>query len=85
MNIEIKGPFSYSGNKYRIWKSTLSKIMSNYEHIHEPFLGSGACIYNSNKGGIGLDIDNNVVMLHLSLYDTDLLNRIKNAYHFSLH
>ena len=80
MNIEIKGPFSYSGNKYRIWKSTLSKIMSNYEHIHEPFLGSGACIYNSNKGGIGLDIDNNVVMLHLSLYDTDLLNRIKNAY-----
>lgn len=46
-NMEIKGPFSYSGNKYRIYKSHLSEVMYKFENIHEPFLGSGACIYNS--------------------------------------
>ena len=57
--IESKGAFSYSGNKYKIWKKYFSDVFSKYNKIHEPFCGSGVCLYNSNKGGIGIDIDNN--------------------------
>lgn len=76
----IKGPFSYSGNKYRIYKSTLSNFMSNFDKIHEPFLGSGVCIYNSKNGGIGIDIDKNVVALHNSMFNEKLIESIKNTY-----
>ena len=79
-NIEVKGPFSYSGNKYRIYKSHLCEVMSEFENIHELFLGSGACIYNAQKGGIGIDIDSNVIALHNSLFDEDLISKIKNTY-----
>ncbi len=83
MNMEkelIKGPFSYSGNKFRIWKGHLSAAMSNFEKIHEPFIGSGVCLYNSAKGGQGIDIDENVVALHNSLLDENLLAKMKEAY-----
>jgi len=76
----IKGPFSYSGNKYRIYKKVLCDIMSNFDKIHEPFLGSGACIYNSNNGGIGMDIDMNVISLHNSMSDKKLIDKIKSSY-----
>jgi DNA adenine methylase/adenine-specific DNA-methyltransferase len=77
---EIKGPFSYSGNKYKIYKKHLSDIMCNFQKVHEPFLGSGACLYNSNSGGIGIDIDKNLIMLHNSLNDKNLLSLIENTY-----
>lgn len=78
--MDIKGPFSYSGNKFRIWNKHLKEIFKNYKKIHEPFLGSGTCLYNSNNGGIGIDLDENVIELHNSLYDKDLLDKIKNCY-----
>jgi DNA adenine methylase Dam len=77
---DIKGPFSYSGNKFRIYKSTLSSYMSKFKRVHEPFLGSGVCLYNSENGGIGIDIDKNVIELHKSLFDINLLNNIKSTY-----
>jgi len=77
---EIKGPFSYSGNKYRIYKSTLSHIMMNFQKVHEPFLGSGVCLYNSNGGGVGIDIDENVISLHNSLFDQNLIPNINSTY-----
>lgn len=77
---EIKGLFSYSGNKYKIYKSSLKETMSQFDRIHEPFLGSGACVYNSNLGGIGIDLDKNVVELHKSLIDENLLDRITKTY-----
>ena len=78
--VEIKGPFSYSGNKYKIWKKYLYDCFSKFNKIHEPFLGSGTCLYNSNNGGIGIDIDNNVIKLHNSLKNEKLLEIIKNTY-----
>lgn len=80
MILEIKGPFSYSGNKFRIWKKYLKKIFDGYQKIHEPFLGSGTCLYNSNKGGIGIDLDKNIIELHKSLYDDNLITKITDCY-----
>ncbi len=77
---DIKGPFSYSGNKFRIYKSTLSDFMSAFKRVHEPFLGSGVCLYNSEQGGIGIDIDKNVIALHNSLFDQNLISNIKTTY-----
>ena len=79
-DIEIKGPFSYSGNKYKIYKSHLSNLMYKFDRVHEPFLGSGVCIYNSNNGGIGIDKDENVIALHNSLFDDNLIDKIKETY-----
>ncbi len=79
-DIEIKGPFSYSGNKFRIYNNYLKKILSPFDMIHEPFLGSGVCLYNSKGGGVGIDVDKNVVMLHNSLHDRNLLKNMKKAY-----
>ena len=76
----IKGPFSYSGNKFRIYSKYLETIMSQFERIHEPFIGSGVCLYNSNKGGQGIDIDKNVVELHNSLFDDTLVEKIKDTW-----
>jgi DNA adenine methylase Dam len=78
--MQIKGPFSYSGNKYKIWKNYLKEIMSRFDNIHEPFLGSGVCLYNANVGGIGIDIDQNVISLHNSLYNPNLLFLIEETY-----
>ena len=78
--MEIKGPFSYSGNKYRIWKKHFKESFSNYSKIHEPFLGSGVCLYNSNNGGIGIDMDENVIQLHKSLFNDDLVYNIERTY-----
>lgn len=78
--MQIRGPFSYSGNKFRIYNKHLRSIMSHYDKVHEPFCGSAVCLYNSNKGGIGIDIDNDVIMLHQALYDVDLIDKIEKAY-----
>jgi DNA adenine methylase Dam len=81
MNKElIKGPFSYSGNKFRIYNNYLSDVLSKFEMVHEPFIGSGVCLYNSNKGGQGIDIDPNVVSLHNSLLDDNLLEKMEETY-----
>lgn len=76
----LKGPFSYSGNKFRIWKAYLKPVMQRYHKIHEPFVGSGVCVYNSSEGGMCTDVDANVVMLHNSLRDSTLPERIQNVY-----
>ena len=76
----IKGPFSYSGNKYRIWNKYLKDVMNRYERIHEPFAGSGVCMYNSNNGGNSIDIDLNVVTLHCALKDPSLVSKIEECY-----
>ncbi len=80
MNLEIKGPFSYSGNKYRIFKKYFKDIFLEYSKIHEPFLGSGVCLYNSNSGGVGIDMDKNVIALHKSLSDDGLLDKVVTTY-----
>jgi len=77
---EIRGPFSYSGNKYRIWNKHLKDIFSNFNKIHEPFLGSGVCLYNSLNGGIGIDTDENVVALHNALSNVNLVKCMENTY-----
>jgi DNA adenine methylase Dam len=78
--MEIKGPFSYSGNKYKIMKAHLYDIISKYDKIHEPFLGSGVCLYNSNKGGIGIDTDVNVIALHNSLKLDGLADSVNDCF-----
>jgi site-specific DNA-adenine methylase len=70
--MDIKGPFSYSGNKFRIWNKHLKEFFSSYDFIYEPFAGSAVCLYNSNKGGIASDVDRNVVALHNSLKDNSI-------------
>lgn len=72
----IKGLFSYSGNKYKIYKSHLIDIIKKFDKVHEIFLGSGVCLYNSNRGGIGIDIDSNIISLHNSLFDENLIPKI---------
>jgi site-specific DNA-adenine methylase len=76
----IKGPFSYSGNKYRIWNKYLKNTMKLYEKVHEPFVGSGVCMYNSNYGGNSIDIDLNVVALHNALKDPNLIHKVEECY-----
>ena len=78
--MEIKGPFSYSGNKYKIMKAHLYDVISKYDKIHEPFLGSGVCLYNSNKGGIGIDADVNVIALHNSLKLEGLADSVNDCF-----
>ncbi len=77
--MEIKGPFSYSGNKYKIMKAHLANTIKLANKIHEPFLGSGVCMYNSNSGGIGIDADTNVVALHNSLKSEGLTDRVQQC------
>lgn len=78
--IELKGPFSYSGNKYKIYKSNLKDTMSSFDRVHEPFLGSGACIYNSRKGGTGIDADQNVIALHKAIKRESLHQEMSDAF-----
>lgn len=73
----IKGPFSYSGNKWRIWNSYLAEVLNRYHRVHEPFIGSGVCLYNAEGGGTGVDIDPVVVALHNSLLDPTLVEKIE--------
>ena len=80
MPIPIRGPFSYSGNKYRIYSKNLKEIMLNFERVHEPFCGSAVCLYNANNGGIGIDIDSDVIALHNSLFDKELIPKIQESY-----
>ena len=76
----IKGPFSYSGNKYRIWNKYLKPVLSHYNKVHEPFVGSGVCMYNSNFGGTSIDIDPDVVALHNALNDLSLVDNVVDCY-----
>jgi len=48
--MEIKGPFSYSGNKYKIYKAHLKPIFDEFDQVIEPFAGSAPLLYNA-KGG----------------------------------
>jgi len=75
-----KGPFSYNGNKFRIWKAYLQDVMSEYDKVHEFFVGSGVCTYNSNNGGISTDLDSHVVALHNALKDEQLHTKVENIY-----
>lgn len=77
--METKGPFSYSGNKYKIMKAHLAKTIASAGKIHEPFLGSGVCLYNSNLGGTGIDADANVIVLHRSLKSEGLADRVQDC------
>ena len=75
-----KGPFSYSGNKSRIWKTYLREEMCKYDRVHEFFLGSGVCVYNANNGGVATDKDPHVVALHHALQDKQLHVKVENVY-----
>lgn len=75
-----KGPFSYSGNKTRIYNAYLKPIMRKYNRIHEPFVGSGVCMYNANNGGMSTDVDPAVVAMHNALLDSELPNRMQACY-----
>ena len=65
--MEIKGPFSYSGNKYKIYKAHLKPIFDEFDQVIEPFAGSAPILYNANGGGIGSDTNKAVVFMHNSL------------------
>jgi DNA adenine methylase Dam len=78
--MDIKGPFSYNGNKFRIWNKHLKDFFSSYDFIYEPFAGSAVCLYNSERGGIASDVDPIVVSLHNSLKDSNLPVRMLNCY-----
>lgn len=78
--MEIKGPFSYSGNKFKIYKKHLHNITAKYDYIIELFGGSSPILYNSKHGGFMSDTDSVVCFLHTSLKNDDLLNRIKKTY-----
>ena len=54
--------------------------MHKYQCVHEPFIGSGVCIYNSNGGGQGRDINPHVVVLHNVLKDPGLMDRVLSTY-----
>lgn len=76
----IKGPFSYSGNKTRIYNAYLKPVLRKYNKVHEPFVGSGVCMYNSNGGGMSTDVDPAVVAMHQALQDTELPNKMQACY-----
>ena len=75
-----KGPFSYSGNKTRIYNAYLKPIMKKYDRVHEPFVGSGVCMYNANNGGMSTDVDPAVVAMHNALSDRELPNKMQACY-----
>lgn len=76
----FKGPFSFSGNKSRIYKLYLQNTISKFSRVHEPFVGSGVCLYNSRGGGLGIDIDQNVVGLHNALAIEDFPKMVLDKY-----
>ena len=76
----FKGPFSFSGNKSRIYKLYLQNTISKFSRVHEPFIGSGVCLYNSQGGGLGIDIDINVVGLHNALAIEDFSQKVLQKY-----
>ena len=80
--MQIRGPFSYSGNKYRIYSKHLKDTFAEFNKIHEPFAGAAVCMYNSQNGGSGIDIDPVVVLLHNALADLDLVPKIEEAYKY---
>src|SRR3990167_5381414 len=80
MQKNIKGPFSYSGNKFRIFNKHLKQIFEYYERVHEPFAGSATCLYNAKNGGIGLDINPVIIALHNSLKNKNFIEDINYIY-----
>lgn len=79
-----KGLFSYTGNKFRIWSSNLKTILTPFERIHEPFLGSGVCLYNSARGGVGIDASNDVIEMHKCIFNPNFVSNcvdIANEYY----
>lgn len=81
--MQIRGPFSYSGNKYRIYSKYLKSCLQHFDKVYEPFCGSAVCLYNSKFGGVGIDNDDNVIQLHNSLLDDQLVQKMEDEYfHF---
>jgi len=76
----IKGPFSYSGNKTRIYNAYLKPVLRKFNRVHEPFVGSGVCLYNSLNGGMATDLDPAVVALHNALADETLPDKMLSCY-----
>jgi DNA adenine methylase Dam len=60
----IRPPFSYTGCKSRLLKKALWRYIPDSGRVVEPFLGSGAFLYNCPGGGVGVDRDDAVVQLH---------------------
>lgn len=80
--MEIKGPFSYSGNKYKIYKNHLKEVLQDFDYTIELFGGSSPLVYNSKRGGVIVDIDPFVCFLHTSLKNENLIERIGNLYDY---
>lgn len=79
-NFEIKGLFSYSGNKYKIFKEHLREIVLSYDYVVEMFAGSSPLVYNSKVSGYGVDMEPSIIFLHKSLSDLDILKKIEDVY-----
>lgn len=80
--MEIKGPFSYSGNKYKIYKAHLKPIFDEFDQVIEPFAGSAPILYNAKGGGIGSDTNKAVVFMHNSLKIDEIDKKMEEIYHF---
>jgi DNA adenine methylase Dam len=78
--MEIKGPFSYSGNKYKIYKKFLTHVVDGFDNVVELFGGSAPLLYNSKNGGLLCDTNPAVCFLHTSLGDRDLSKRVEDLY-----
>jgi DNA adenine methylase Dam len=77
---EIKGLFSYSGNKYKIFKNHLKNIVSQYDYVVELFAGSSPIVYNSKVSGYGVDVEPSIIFLHRSLSDVQLPKKVADTY-----
>lgn len=76
----IKGPFSYSGNKYKIFDKHLRNVVDKFDFVVESFAGSAPLLYNSKVSGIAIDVETSVIFLHNSLSDVEIVNKMKHVY-----
>ena len=79
---QIRGPFSYQGNKYKIYNKYLREKIDQFDWVIELFSGSAPILYNSKKGGLGLDIDFHVIKLHNFLKNKDAIQILKDLHSF---
>lgn len=79
-NFVIKGLFSYSGNKYKIFKKHLENIVLSYDYVVEMFAGSSPLVYNSKVSGYGIDVEPSIIFLHNSLSDLNICKKIEDVY-----
>lgn len=76
----IKGPFSYSGNKYKIFDKHLRQVVSEFDNVIELFAGSAPLVYNSKITGLAVDIEQSVIFLHQTLSDDSIVRKIRETY-----